>query len=396
MIPTSNDTAVLNRRTIEADRPLRKKSRFHLFLFAFIATMVATSLTLVLAELTIRFIAPQALVSDIVAPDPDVDYRLRPNATGRMTSPEYSAKIKINSLGFRGEEISLTKKPGVRRVLFSGDSFTFGHAVGEHETLPYLVGEELNRSHPGTFEVINGGVYGYSTANELELFIKYGLPLKPDIVVILVMIHDVSDNSNWYELTDDGLLKRKQTTSQYIESRRVTRYIPGAAWLREHSHLFKFVGVRVLPVLKSGIRQNPKHDSVPAQQGVNIDEFSPEFYEQRGGPFEITTAILATLANAAKENGALPVMLTLGGMDDFENGKVKPNRMLPHEKLIQVARKARFADAIALTPILARYTGKASLFFPQDRHWTAAATRFVAPAVAGAIVRVMSQAPKAN
>ena len=41
--------------------------------------------------------------------------------------------------------------------------------------------------------------------------------------------------------------------------------------------------------------------------------------------------------------------------------------------------------------ILAQYSGHENLFFPKDHHWTATATRFVAPAVADAILRVSGQ-----
>ena len=64
--------------------------------------------------------------------------------------------------------------------------------------------QELERRHAGDFEGINGGVYGYQTANELELFMKYGVPLNPDIVVILVMTHDMVQNTDWYEWTATG------------------------------------------------------------------------------------------------------------------------------------------------------------------------------------------------
>src|SRR5262245_12457441 len=98
------------------DTRVQRKNRLHVFLFSLITLALGTLFGFIIAEIVIRFVAPQALVSDVIAMDPDLDYRLRPNATGRMTSSEYSAEIRINSLGFRGEEISSEKKPGVYRV----------------------------------------------------------------------------------------------------------------------------------------------------------------------------------------------------------------------------------------------------------------------------------------
>jgi hypothetical protein len=375
-------------KTYEPIRPVAgvPRSRYRAFLFSVIALLGGISVSLLVGEFTVRLFDPQTLTSDIVQWDADVDYRLRPNARGRMVSPEFSAEIRVNSLGFRGPEISPVKKPGVRRVLFLGDSFIFGAGLKEHETLPYAVGQELERRHSGNFEVINGGVYGYQTANELELFTKYGTRLNPDTVVILVMTHDMIQNTDWYELTADGQLKRKPFISQYTQSRAVTRYLPGAAWLREHSHLFKFVGMRVLPTVTAGV--SPKSEltgrlSQPNPRAAKHDEFSPEFYREERGAFRVTTALLTRLVEAGNTIGAKCILLTLGGLSHSET--------LPHEQLVPAGLRVGFSDALALPPILAGYRGNENLFFPKDGHWTGAATRFVAPAVADVILRVSGQ-----
>src|SRR5436190_3329208 len=72
----------------------KSRARFYTLLALFIGSVVG----LLLAEYSIRILAPQSLISDIIAPDPDIDYRLRPGAVGHMVSQEYSAEIHINSL----------------------------------------------------------------------------------------------------------------------------------------------------------------------------------------------------------------------------------------------------------------------------------------------------------
>jgi len=372
-----------------------QRNRKRAFFFSAIALFLGTSVSLLIAEFAVRLFDPQTLSSDIVEWDADVDYRLRPNARGRGVSPEFSTEVRVNSLGFRGPEISPVKKPGVRRVLCLGDSFMFGAGLNENETLPYAVSRELERRHAGNFEVINGGVYGYQTANELELFMKYGIPLNPDIVVILVMTHDMVQNLDWYELTGDGLLKRKPFTSQYTQSRAITRYLPGAPWLREHSHLFKFVGVRVLPIVTAGGSSRSEFTGASSQQNQELsktDEFSPEFYREERGAFRVTTELLARLVEVCNKNHTRCILLTLGGgADEIMGGRISPRKMLPHEQLIAAGLRAGFSDALALPPILAGYRGNENLFFPKDGHWTATATSFVAPAVADVILRVSGQ-----
>ena len=205
--------AATNSIEIDVSRNLKRTRQPRLLLFSVITFTLSVGFILLGGEFIIRFLDPQELTSDVIEMDPDLDFHLRPNAQGWMTSPEYSAEIKVNSLGFRGKEMSLQKKPGVIRVLFLGASFIFGHGLHEEETLPYRVEQELNRKLPGKFEVINGGVYGYSTANDLELLKKYGLPLKPDVIIILVMTKTMEHNAQWLELNSRGELQKKARTA---------------------------------------------------------------------------------------------------------------------------------------------------------------------------------------
>lgn len=334
-----------------------------------------------LGEIATRVLAPQALISDILVADRDVDYRLRPHARGRMTSADYAVDVRVNSLGFRGGEFPSAKRPGATRVLFLGDAYTFGHGLRDADALPQVVGQELERRERGRYEVINGGVYGYSTANELEFFLKYGRPLRPDLVVIVVTTGDIFDNAVWYELGPDGTLRRKATTSQYAYTRRLTRYVPGASWLRENSHLFKFAGLLFLPSRIPGASQ---------AEAVRHRELFPPFYRTKRGPFAVTTALLAKLAEAARADGTRLVLLTVGPADGA-GLYVASDLILPHERLMDAALRMGFAAALPLSPTLWKADDRKKLFFPNDGHWTPAATRLLAPPVADVIARVTAR-----
>lgn len=334
-----------------------------------------------MAEIATRLLAPQALISDILVADQDIAYRLRPNARGRMTSADYAVDVRVNSLGFRGGEFPFAKRPGATRVLFLGDAYTFGHGLRDADALPQVVGQELERRERGRYEVINGGVYGYSTANEVEFFLKYGRPLQPDLVVIVITTGDVYDNAVWYELSADGTLRRKATTSRYAYTRSLTRYVPGASWLREHSHLFKFAGLLVLP--------SRIHRADQAEV-VRHEELFPPFYEAKRGPFAVTTALLAKLAEAARAGRTRLVLLTVGPADGG-GLYVASDLILPHEQLIDAALKVGFSTAMPLSPTLWKVTDNKKLHFPNDGYWTPAATRLLAPPVADLIARLAAR-----
>jgi hypothetical protein len=190
-------------------------------------------------------------------------------------------------------------------------------------------------------------------------------------------------------------LVRRRAASDYGNSRKITRFIPGADWLRAHSHLFKFAGMRLLPVLTSGAAQNSPNAAHPAEpaaadDGLTAEFYTSEFYRAKDGAFAVTTALLAELAGSARETGARSILLTIAGNNEIRDGQVAPRALLPHERLSRAALGVGFSRAVALPSLLAQYRGGEKLFFPQDGHWTAAGTRFVAPAVTEAVAQTVT------
>jgi lysophospholipase L1-like esterase len=99
--------------------------------------------------------------------------------------------IRINSWGFRGDEVGERPAPGVVRIAMVGDSETFGAALPEEKTLPGCLAATLNAAKgPGRYEVLNLGVPGYNTRQELRV-VETRLPrLHPDIVILYYVLND--------------------------------------------------------------------------------------------------------------------------------------------------------------------------------------------------------------
>ncbi len=91
--------------------------------------------------------------------------------------------MRINSKGFRGPELG-QRRSGHRRILFLGDSFTMAGQLPEADTFVHQVGDLL-RTDPGVdVEVVNAGVNGYSTYQEMALYKRHRRALRPDTVVL--------------------------------------------------------------------------------------------------------------------------------------------------------------------------------------------------------------------
>lgn len=115
------------------------------------------------------------LFSSIVAIDSDgIPYNI-PNTRYK--------KWKINSLGFRGKEITLERKKGQIRITCFGSSETLGARETEGKEWPSQLGEMLKDKYPEA-EVINISIMGLSQKMRKAYIEKYVLPLKPDIIVM--------------------------------------------------------------------------------------------------------------------------------------------------------------------------------------------------------------------
>lgn len=99
---------------------------------------------------------------------------------GRIVEQAYGpgAPVRINSLGFRGEEIDPVTREGRVRMVCSGDSFTFGEGVGNGRDWCHVLAR-LNES----LEPVNMGQPGYGVDQAYLWYMRDGLPLNPDVHV---------------------------------------------------------------------------------------------------------------------------------------------------------------------------------------------------------------------
>ncbi len=97
---------------------------------------------------------------------------------------QHSSSVNINSMGLRGDGISLEKQKDVIRILMLGGSTTFGYySLDDDSTIPSFLQKKLNESSDVTFEVINGGHWSAASAFETK-FLENNLELQPDIVIV--------------------------------------------------------------------------------------------------------------------------------------------------------------------------------------------------------------------
>jgi lysophospholipase L1-like esterase len=165
------------------------------------------------------------------------DYTLRPSgypglryelAPGSATTAR-GKEIKINSQGFRGPEPSTDA--AMRRVIVLGDSITFGANLALEETFPFQLQQQL--AMPGrNLEVLNFGVHGYDTLQEVSSLEIRGLQYHPDLVVVAYCLNDVSISSVSLEHIQRMQRLRSAPYNILVESRLVDLIVESIETLR--------------------------------------------------------------------------------------------------------------------------------------------------------------------
>ncbi|MEO1980086.1 MAG: SGNH/GDSL hydrolase family protein, partial [Fuerstiella sp.] len=101
----------------------------------------------------------------------------------------------INSLGFRDHEYTVEKDPGTFRIVVLGDSIIWGHGLPLEQTFARQLNEVLNVATRRKIEVLNFGVSGYSTQQEVELFRVKVSRFQPDLVIVGYCLNDYGESS---------------------------------------------------------------------------------------------------------------------------------------------------------------------------------------------------------
>lgn len=155
-------------------------------------------------------------------------FKLKPNSKDYFLGPidEFNASVEINSKGYRDYEFDVEKKIDEYRILFLGDSFTFGWAVELEETYHKQLEKRLNSN----YEVISAGWVSGQSPDTAYLYLKKeGIELNPDMVIIGVYIGNDFDDYKTYkhilEFDENGDLESISSDLLYVDEENRLRMI---------------------------------------------------------------------------------------------------------------------------------------------------------------------------
>ena len=195
------------------------------------------------------------------------DYTLRgirPASEFWHTSVDGSWRFVTNKRGLRDtRDFAYDKPPGVLRVLSLGDSHTQGYEVRQDATFSAVL-ERYLVSHSVKAQVLNAGVSGFSTAEELAYLVGEGYKYKPDVVVVGFYANDFEDNlkAGLFALDDRGrVVEKSHSHLPGVKIQNVIYAIPGVRWLSENSYFYSIAFNGVWVFFKERLTRSAKFES---------------------------------------------------------------------------------------------------------------------------------------
>lgn len=310
----------------------------------------------------------------------------RPGAEGWYRE-EGEAYISINSEGLRDREHTKSKPPDTVRIAVLGDSMAAAKQVSMEQTFWSVMERELGRckglegSNP---EVINFGIGGYSTAQELITLRHFVWEYSPDIVVLaFTTSNDVTGNSR--ALNQSGYVpyfiyrdRELVLEDSYLES---DEYRLRKSWI---PRLLDYS--RVLQVLNEGrydvrtrLRQWRAGKELEVATGNPYAEelgIKPSIYREPEHPvwneaWRVTEGLILLMRDEVKEKDAAFLVVTLSSgiqvhpdvsvWEEFMQRLGIEDLFYPNQRIQALGDREGF-PVLTLAPVLRAYAEEHQVF----------------------------------
>lgn len=288
--------------------------------------------------------------------DPELGWIATPGLRSRLSRLEYDVVVEHTEEGFRRQDPP-PPPDAPHRVLFLGDSYTYGVGVGQGQVFT----DQLQRALGDRVAVVNRGIIAYGTAQEYLLLQRELSQRHYDRVGVLFYHNDLDNNVNgrggrrpWFELVD-GALVRHNRPAEPIHN-VFDRML-------HHSRLHLFLSHR-WNVAMAMMRQREEGDVAPAvREGPPID-----YHTLRG--YAETRRLLVEMDRFARERGSELFVIFIpleGQLHDLPSRE--PYARAVREMLHDIERE----DGVRLVDLAPEFHARRAagnpIHFPVDYHW---------------------------
>jgi lysophospholipase L1-like esterase len=288
-----------------------------------IVALLATALAFGLGEILTRFVARDTAIlfpryHTGATYGPYQLRRLRPKTTFLHTSADGRWSFTTNAQGFRDtRDWSYERVPGMGRVLVLGDSHTQGFECRQERTFSAVLERKL-RAVGQPAEVLNCGISGFGTAEQLAFLENEGLKYHPDAVVLAWYANDFDDNvkSGLFAVHDGKLVAEKFQHLPGVAVLDVINRIPPMRWLSEHSYFYSLLFNRVWEWRKGLLTQQSRVNAAEFASTAPTPEAAVATYQQT-----LATKLIERMEAACHQAGVKLIIAEIPSfkaLDDFD------------------------------------------------------------------------------
>jgi hypothetical protein len=334
-------------------------------------------LALVLTSLALGFVLLECSVDYLLDPfrcDSELGWSFEPGSRTLKLSRvrEFGPiPVRINADGFRDDAWSVEKPAGAYRIAVLGDSIVAALQVDHAELFTTRLQQRLDaESGPGrSVEVLNAGVDGYGTLQELLVLRDHVARFAPDLVLLSMYLgNDITDN-----YTDTG------RSSHYLERRCGRAYVA----LRENSLVPLGEPADWKPRSPSRLdrvlRVSTLFDNfapLPPEEAKlrSVDVFRREPHAALVEAWELTQALVLAVRDEAAAQGARFAVLAMpSGVEAGQHTAAAFTEA--HDADAPIRRLREFLEAHDIPyldlqrPMRARVSAGERLYFERDSHF---------------------------
>jgi hypothetical protein len=335
-----------------------------------IGVLLSFLVAFAVAEVAVRYFSPQEVGPVRFACLPELGDIPVPGQQGERRFPGvFSFRYTNNSLGWRGRREYREAKQTDYRVLFLGDSFTYGLGVNDDQTFAAQVEKNL-RAGRLSVEVMNAGCPGKGTDYALKCFQTVGRKFHPDLTVLGFFCNDFQDNARgeYYNIRSRGELEAKPLNCNRGGVKAVLDHVPAYNWLiswSQAANLVKQAGVQAL--INRGRQRGPD-----ATQGlvVSYDRGARGYATAANKPL---TRIYVEQLKAAVQRAGGELMMCYIPISQEVLEYRRTRTISADERAIQRLAADNGIMLWSLTPLLAHSGQPIERLYYKEGHWTAAA-----------------------
>jgi len=353
---------------------------------------MASALAEILLRLSHYGEANRTPLQKLMEYDPLLGWRHRRNVSREMISDEYRIRVRYNAEGWRGPDRKIGKAPNVFRIVVLGDSFVDGYTIATQDRFT----EVLQTNLDSQFDVINLGVAGYSTDQELLLLEQEGWKYAPDLVVLAFYYNDVWGNGSRH-FSESPRTQKPVFSVDAAGNLKIGNVPPPppAPGLRERFKLYDLVRTAVkrnrlfyAVAMKAGLSDSDlPNGSRPSPTGAagGPDEFavyhlteSPELARE----WSITQALLRKMNLETERHGAHLIILYVPTRIELSPTEWSSAHLpADYDSSVVVRRLGQICQVEGI-PYLDpsaefRTVGTDRLYYPRDPHWNTAGHHLV-------------------